>query len=87
MNCPTDYRREPKHTKRLSYAIFACIFTLASFFTRIPTILCKTFVNFFHVLAQLLFPTKKTERDYYHQKVNVPVAPRVALRKLLILGN
>ena len=32
----------------------------------------------FHFLAEFLFTTSETEVDYYHQKVNVRVASRVA---------
>ena len=32
----------------------------------------------FHVLTQFLFTASETELDYYHQKVNVRVASRVA---------
>ena len=39
----------------------------------IPTMLDKTFEDFLHVLAELLFTTSETEQDYYHQKVNVRV--------------
>ena len=42
----------------------------------------------FHFLAQFLFTTSKTELQYYHQKVSVRVASRVAERsKTWILGN
>ena len=34
----------------------------------------------FHFLAQFLFTTNETELGYYHQKVNVRVASRVAER-------
>ena len=34
----------------------------------------------FHFLAQFLFTTSETELDYYHQKMNVRVASRVAER-------
>ena len=34
----------------------------------------------FHVLAQFLFTTSKTELDYYHQKVIVRVASQVVER-------
>ena len=45
------------------------------------TILGKIFGDFFfHVLPQLLFTTTETEVDYYHQKVSVQVASRVAER-------
>ena len=33
-----------------------------------------------HFLAQLLFTISETKLDYYHQKVNVRVASRVAER-------
>ena len=43
-----------------------------------PTILDKTFVDFFTFfffrLFQFLFITSETELDYYYQKVNVRVA-------------
>ena len=32
----------------------------------------------FHFLAQFVFTTNETEVDYYHQKVNVRVASRIA---------
>ena len=32
----------------------------------------------FHFLAQLVFTTSEMELDYYHQKVNVRVASRIA---------
>ena len=45
----------------------------------------------FHFLAQFLFTTSEMELNYYHQKVNVRVAPRVAERlktwNLRKLGN
>ena len=45
------------------------------------TILGKIFGDFFfHVLPQFLFTTTETEVDYYHQKVSVQVASRVAER-------
>ena len=34
----------------------------------------------FHFLAQFVFTTSETEVDYYHQKVNLRVASRVAER-------
>ena len=34
----------------------------------------------FHFLAQFVFTTSEKELDYYHQKVNVRVASRVAER-------
>ena len=40
----------------------------------------------FHVLAQFLFTTSQTELDYYHQKVSLKIASRLAER-LRILGN
>ena len=39
----------------------------------------------FHFLAQFVFSTIETELNYYHQKVNVKVASRVAER--LKLGS
>ena len=44
------------------------------------SILDKTFVRLFRDLVQFLFTTRETELDYYHQKVNVRVASRVAER-------
>ena len=32
----------------------------------------------FHFLVQFVFTTSETELDYYHQKVNIPVASQVA---------
>ena len=34
----------------------------------------------FHVLAQFLFITSEAELDYYHQKISVRVASRIAER-------
>ena len=47
----------------------------------------------FHFLAQFVFPTSKTELDYYHHRVNARVPSRVAerlkerLKDLRKLGN
>ena len=40
----------------------------------------------FHLLVQFFFTASETEPDYYHQKVSVRVASRVA-KRLKILGN
>ena len=40
----------------------------------------QSICRFFHVLAQFHFITSEVELDYYHQKVNVQVASRVAKR-------
>ena len=45
----------------------------------------------FNILAKFLFTTSETKLDYYHQKVNVQIASRVAERRktwdLRKLGN
>ena len=38
------------------------------------TVLDKTFVDFFLILAQFIFTINETEVDHYHQKVSVEVA-------------
>ena len=40
----------------------------------------QSICRLFHALAQFLFTTNKTELDFYHQKLNVRVASRVAER-------
>ena len=38
----------------------------------------KLFTNTFYVLAKFPFTTSETDLDYYHQKLSIPVASRVA---------
>ena len=40
----------------------------------------QNFCRLFHFSSQFIFTTSQTELDYYHQKVNVRVVPRVAER-------
>ena len=42
------------------------------------TIMEKMLVDFFTFLAQFSFTTSESELGYYHQKVNIQAAPRVA---------
>ena len=57
----------------------------------ICTILDKIFKDFFIFLAQFVFTASELELNYYHQKVHVRVASRVAerlkTRDLTKLGN
>ena len=49
------------------------------------------FGQIFHFVTQFLFTIDETELDYYHQKVHIRVASRVAIRlkswELRKLGN
>ena len=47
----------------------------------------KTFLDFFHFLAQFVFTASETELDYYHHKVNVRVAERPNTQDLRKLRN
>ena len=53
-----------------------------------PASLGKTFGDFFDILAQFVSTTSDMELNYYHQKMIVRVASRVAKRLILrILGD
>ena len=41
----------------------------------------------FHFLAQFIFTTSEIKLDYYHQKVNVQIASRVAKQLGIIAGG
>ena len=48
----------------------------------------QSICRLFHFLAQVVFTASETELDYYHQRVNVRAAPRVANDlRLRILGD
>ena len=59
---------------------------LQEFFDGGSNNLGQNICRLFNFLAQFVFTTSETEVDYYHQKVNVRFASRVAER-LKILGN
>ena len=72
----------------LKYVLILFIYFIAYFFYYNHR---KYTCRHFQILAQFSFTTGERELDYYHQKVNIRVAPRVAKRlktqDLRTLGN